>query len=437
MGLDYALDLISEMEIVPTFPVCKSFFLFSSNNFKLNQKRKTLNSNNINAHKFDFTENWFFETTHTPNTSKNSVESPSKGIAGQIKGYSINYDMQVLNGNQKPEVFVKSKRHFSLKKKPPTLNKVLKQKFHYHFEPDQATLTKLVDSSSELSMISGNISNVGFNKRAIGCSSTMVNSNHIKQETLKTEKRPSQKLHRTPSSRFNTNRSKNSEILRKAKSRNEHLVSDSVEDGMKIADKAKTKKRSPKKSIYSRKMKEQVNCGHKKNTIRSIPIPTNKSEVDAFLDDIFNRALDSSQVKSNRATASKIKHKIKGGVKNEDTIGVWELELKKAEIGLAKKIKGGGQKSCGNDLNYYSQILSTSEQIKEKTVLGSNEAQMMCLNDYSEMIQIASPTSQCVLKQLKLPKSDIQARAKTVRIGKVRWPPPIKESELFENEIQR
>lgn len=32
---------------------------------------------------------------------------------------------------------------------------------------------------------------------------------------------------------------------------------------------------------------------------------------------------------------------------------------------------------------------------------------------------------------------DIQGRAKTVRIGKVRWPPPLKESETFESELQR
>jgi hypothetical protein len=36
-----------------------------------------------------------------------------------------------------------------------------------------------------------------------------------------------------------------------------------------------------------------------------------------------------------------------------------------------------------------------------------------------------------------MPLSDLQARAKTVRIGKVRWPPPLKESETFENELQR
>ena len=33
--------------------------------------------------------------------------------------------------------------------------------------------------------------------------------------------------------------------------------------------------------------------------------------------------------------------------------------------------------------------------------------------------------------------NDLQARAKTVRIGKVRWPPPLRDTETFENELQR
>ena len=42
-----------------------------------------------------------------------------------------------------------------------------------------------------------------------------------------------------------------------------------------------------------------------------------------------------------------------------------------------------------------------------------------------------------LIKQVKASLSDLQARAKTVRIGKVRWPPPLRESETFENELQR
>jgi len=287
----------------------------------------------------------------------------------------------------------------------------------------------MVDSSSEFSMISGNISNVGFNKKSIGCSSTLVNT---------TEQRPSQKLHRTPSSRFDTRRSKKS---RKAK-RGGCVVTDSAEDGLSVAEQGKTKKRAAKRSIKLKKVKERASGQrNKNNTIRSVPIPKNKSDVDAFLDDIFNRALDSSQVEGNRATARKIQDKIKGGgggfVRNDEAVRYWDLEWRKPEAGLAGKIKGGAPKASGNDSSYYSQFYASNSDViaKEKAIMG--EGQMVSAWDSGEG-QVASPvTSQCVLKQVKLPKSDIQARAKTVRIGKVRWPPPIKESELFENEIQR
>lgn len=34
MGYDYVLDLVSEMEVAPAFPVCKSFFLVTSDHQK-------------------------------------------------------------------------------------------------------------------------------------------------------------------------------------------------------------------------------------------------------------------------------------------------------------------------------------------------------------------------------------------------------------------
>ncbi len=40
-------------------------------------------------------------------------------------------------------------------------------------------------------------------------------------------------------------------------------------------------------------------------------------------------------------------------------------------------------------------------------------------------------------RSLKPSLSDLQGRAKTVRIGKVRWPPPLKEKETFEKELAR
>ena len=40
MGADYVLDLVSEMEIAPAFPVCKSFFLVSSDNSSKSNNNK-------------------------------------------------------------------------------------------------------------------------------------------------------------------------------------------------------------------------------------------------------------------------------------------------------------------------------------------------------------------------------------------------------------
>ena len=42
-GLDYVLDLISEIEIIPSFPVCKSFFLISPDRNNKNGKEVSVN----------------------------------------------------------------------------------------------------------------------------------------------------------------------------------------------------------------------------------------------------------------------------------------------------------------------------------------------------------------------------------------------------------
>lgn len=57
----------------------------------------------------------------------------------------------------------------------------------------------------------------------------------------------------------------------------------------------------------------------------------------------------------------------------------------------------------------------------------------------SDMVMSMPPPAPPIigLKQVKSVLHDLQSRAKTVRIGKVRWPPPLKESETFENELQR
>ena len=78
MGNDYLLDLLSEMEIAPAFPVCKSFFLVSSDKTKSsppNQKRKSLAAN---SHNPDSVYNWYFEVQ---DKSKERI-----GITSAIKG---------------------------------------------------------------------------------------------------------------------------------------------------------------------------------------------------------------------------------------------------------------------------------------------------------------------------------------------------------------
>lgn len=49
------------------------------------------------------------------------------------------------------------------------------------------------------------------------------------------------------------------------------------------------------------------------NTIQQIPIPNNKSDVEAFLDDIFDRALDNTDIKRHQAKAKGLQKRIKGG----------------------------------------------------------------------------------------------------------------------------
>jgi hypothetical protein len=55
------------------------------------------------------------------------------------------------------------------------------------------------------------------------------------------------------------------------------------------------------------------------NTIKAIPIPNNKSEVDAFLDDIFERALDSNDSKRNNAKLQGLNKRIKGSKTKDDS----------------------------------------------------------------------------------------------------------------------
>ena len=56
------------------------------------------------------------------------------------------------------------------------------------------------------------------------------------------------------------------------------------------------------------------------NTIQQIPIPNNKSDVEAFLDDIFDRALDNSDIKRHQAKAKGLQKRIKEGGTKSNTM---------------------------------------------------------------------------------------------------------------------
>ncbi len=84
MGLDYVLDLIGELEVAPTFPVGKSFSLATKAS-QLKSRRHNLNPDNINYHKFDFSNNWrFHDTSQLSVSSDASVARAS--LAHAIKG---------------------------------------------------------------------------------------------------------------------------------------------------------------------------------------------------------------------------------------------------------------------------------------------------------------------------------------------------------------
>lgn len=92
MGNDYVLDLLSEMEIAPAFPVCKSFFLVSSDknkNSPPNQKRKSLAAN---SHNPDSVYNWYFEV-QDKSKERIGITSAIKGKKGPGSNSNSNLDI--------------------------------------------------------------------------------------------------------------------------------------------------------------------------------------------------------------------------------------------------------------------------------------------------------------------------------------------------------
>ncbi len=220
--------------------------------------------------------------------------------------------------------------------------------------------------------------------------------------------------------------------------------------------------------------------------------------MDAFLDDIFSRALDNSELDAHLNSAQNLSVKIKGGnlksinlcidQKSNDDLQSnkqWKTEEPDEQCNtifnnmsndLHKRIKGGSQinsvpfflNPLDNKLdsvnilqsnfhyqeNYHNRSDSQFDNMSQWQhfytgfYADSKTSQMTlesCQHEANIITNLApnsidnaalSPSLHPT-KQSKLSISDIQARAKTIRIGKVRWPPPLRESEAFENEIQR
>jgi hypothetical protein len=91
MGNDYVLDLISEMEVPPAFPVCKSFFLVSTdltNDGNQQQKRRSMTAGSNNP---DSVYDWYFEMHQTANSTDRMV------LTKAIKGNSSNNNLENIS----------------------------------------------------------------------------------------------------------------------------------------------------------------------------------------------------------------------------------------------------------------------------------------------------------------------------------------------------
>ena len=187
----------------------------------------------------------------------------------------------------------------------------------------------------------------------------------------------------------------------------------------------------------------------RKNTIRSVPIPTSRSEVDAFLDDIFNKALDVSEIEMFKSTAKKLKNKIKGGTANRISYMTDEADqfkLKQSSMikpfliypNSSPKLESIDSSQSHLMPNYYKKFYDDAKTSRENfcyTQINPNMSDLISFNfDYQISEEASSPIQ---AKHAVNKQTDIQARAKTIRIGKVRWPPPLKENETYENEVQR
>lgn len=135
------------------------------------------------SNKFDFTNNWHFETSQL-NQSLAS-ETSLVGLSHSIKGKKPLAHLKKsnkLNEVSTPSLKSSSKsipkkslrlRNSKSKIAHSTFFQKKNKKFHFRFEPSKQSLTKIIDSSSEFSMISGNIGS--FQTPMQSCASIMTN----------------------------------------------------------------------------------------------------------------------------------------------------------------------------------------------------------------------------------------------------------------------
>ena len=124
MGNDYVLDLVSEMEIAPAFPVCKSFFLVSSSISSADEDKScSSNTNNNNttnnelikkkkkrkhfvpgSNNLDSVYNWYFDVDqnkqpeqHNQNQNQNRFQS---GYGQVISNSSLNNNLKKQPTNE-------------------------------------------------------------------------------------------------------------------------------------------------------------------------------------------------------------------------------------------------------------------------------------------------------------------------------------------------
>lgn len=128
------------------------------------------------------------------------------------------------------------------------------------------------------------------------------------------------------------------------------------------------------------------------NTIQAIPIPHNKSDVDAFLDDIFDRALENDDLQKHNSRAKLLHNRIKGGGNKSIQQSVaQEEELEPGELGEIL----AGTDSLRNATNHLIIPNKDSEFIKLLNTFLKNKPEYQevncVLDDKDEFLKKSKP----------------------------------------------